>query len=530
MKKFIVLLALAASCIACSKEGLLPWGRQNSGEEELSHDMIVLGEQLQDPYSVDNMTKALERVAPAGAGRTTLDPTDFYVRFLPSDDSQLQALIDKGLELLDHPLDYRIVKDGDWYHDPSIPEGSITWQYAVVPVGFEFPKGIRYERLDDCYIAEHDPGTKSDGIDWDAVELEAFRMTGNLDMLSPATKDGEEKTSGQPQGRISIVDPQFDEEPIGVKGVKVCCNVFVKVGTCYTDEEGYYKMSRSFQSKVRYRLMFQNVKGFCQGLNLILVPASMSALGKHSPEGLNLTVDGNSDSRLFMRCVVNNAGYDYFQEAQAPGSSYTVPPKDFRIWNLGFWGGEMPLFMHHGTIIETYDPISSALGEYTPLLKILPPDVVLGQKGNDSYASIYAAALHAFAHGGHFSLAGKEWWGNYAEYMLKSLIGSSVHSPHGSRGDDGSNYCEIAEVFAFYSQSVLYRMHYKESSAMFGTEYWFTPQLLMYLDERGLGIDKLAALFTADVTDMETLHNKLLSFYPAFKVVINEAFIRYGEQ
>ena len=73
-------------------------------------------------------------------------------------------------------------------------------------------------------------------------------------------------------------------------------------------------------------------------------------------------------------------------------------------------------------------------------------------------------------------------------------------------------------------------MHYKESSAVFGTQYWFSPQLLMYLDERGLGADKIAPLFTADVSDMETLHNKLLSYYPAFKAVINEAFIRYGNQ
>ena len=530
MKKFITLLSLAASLVACSKNGFLPWNRQDAAQDELSHDMIVLGEKLEDPYSVENMTKALESVAPAGAGRTTLDPTDFYVRFLPAEESQMQALADAGLELLDHPLDYRIVKDGDWYHDPSVPEGDITWQYAVVPVGFEFPKGIRYERLDDCYIAEHDPATKADGIDWDAVERESFRLTGNEDLLPPATKDGEEAKSGTPQGRIAIMDPMFDEEPVGVKGVKVSCNVFVKISSCFTDEEGYYKMNRSFNSKVRYRLVFKNVKGFCQGLNLIIIPASTSTLGRQSPAGYSLVIDENSDRRLFMRCVVNNAGYDYYAAASASSNAIPAAPKDFRIWNLGFWDGEMPLLMHHGTIIETYEPISSVVGEYAPLIKILPPDVVLGQKGNATYSEIYAAALHAFVHGGHFSQAGKDWWGDYTEYMLKSLISSSVHSPHGSRGDDGSNYCEIAEVYAYYCQSVLFRMHYKESSAVFGTQYWFSPQLLMYLDERGLGADKIAPLFTADVSDMETLHNKLLSYYPAFKAVINEAFIRYGNQ
>jgi hypothetical protein len=50
----------------------------------------------------------------------------------------------------------------------------------------------------------------------------------------------------------------------------------------------------------------------------------------------------------------------------------------------------------------------------------------------------------------------------------------------------------------------------------------------MFLDERGLGIDKLPPLFTSDVVDMEVLQAKMLSYYPAFKGVINEAFTRYG--
>ena len=33
----------------------------------------------------------------------------------------------QGFELLDHPMDYEIVREGDWYHDPGVPEGEITW-------------------------------------------------------------------------------------------------------------------------------------------------------------------------------------------------------------------------------------------------------------------------------------------------------------------------------------------------------------------------------------------------------------------
>ena len=71
-----------------------------------------------------------------------IHPTDLYVRFLPSSDAALQKLRAGGLYLLDHPMDYRIVREGDYYIDPSLEEGSITWQYAVVGSDYAFPEDI----------------------------------------------------------------------------------------------------------------------------------------------------------------------------------------------------------------------------------------------------------------------------------------------------------------------------------------------------------------------------------------------------
>ena len=73
-------------------------------------------------------------------------------------------------------MDYRIIREGDYYQDPEVGDDAITWQYGVVPQDFTFPDGIRYELLDECYIAEHDPITRAgDGIDWTRVEEEAYR-------------------------------------------------------------------------------------------------------------------------------------------------------------------------------------------------------------------------------------------------------------------------------------------------------------------------------------------------------------------
>ena len=54
-------------------------------------------------------------------------------------------------------------------------------------------------------------------------------------------------------------------EPEGVRGVRVKCNCFVKSSVAYTDEDGCYRMSGSFSSKPRYRLVFKNSSGFAIG-------------------------------------------------------------------------------------------------------------------------------------------------------------------------------------------------------------------------------------------------------------------------
>ena len=524
MKKIMLTLtAVPFILLSCNQGWLGGPDAERQEEEGLSHEMIVLGEQLEDPYSVSYMTKALQNIQPNG--RTALEPTDFYVRFLPKDDAQLQKLLDAGLELIDHPMDYRIIRDGDWYHDPDVPEGNITWQYAVVPVDFPFPSDVRYERLDDCYIAEHDPATKGSGIDWDAVEREAFRLSGNENLLAQLSKAGE---SGSPKGRIAIVDPALDDEPEGVKGVKVFVNSFVKFAVTYTDDEGYYKIARRFNSEPRYRLVFQNVNGFKQGINLVLIPASVSTLGRHPAEGFDCEIDFNSDRKLFTRCVVNNAGFDYCAECEASGKTLPLPPKDLRIWDIPVLDCSFELMMHHGTIVDTFEPISSLLGEYTPLIKLLHPDIYLGLHETSSYSEIYARALHVFAKAGHFAQVGKSWWSKLVEYTALSLLGSGLVSPYGAPDDDDSGYCETANMYAYYCQSILFKRRYKDSTTVFGTSEWFSPQILMYLDERGLGLEKIAPVFTADVVDLEGLKNKLLSYYPSFKSTINEAFARYG--
>lgn len=180
-------------------------------------------------------------------------------------------------------MDCEILRDGDYYHDPSVPEGEITWQYAVVPPDFVFPEGIRHEILDECFVPDDNVATRTLGdLDLDALERKAFEITDNADFLEPETR-----AKARPSGRITIVDDKLrSKKTVGVAGVKMVANVFVKIATTYTDENGNYEFSRKFSAKPRYRICFKNRVGFSIGLNLILIPASISAIGKDHRRGL----------------------------------------------------------------------------------------------------------------------------------------------------------------------------------------------------------------------------------------------------
>lgn len=526
MKKSLILPMLLMSAVSCS--WLENDGGKGNGElsgSEVYHDMIVLGERLDDPYSVKNVEAALAETYPTKAGRIVVKATDLYVRFLPSSQEEYRRLEAAGLNLTDHPLDYKIVREGDYYHDPSLDEDEITWQYAVVRPDFRFPAGIRYEILDECYIAENDAMTRADDeIDWSLVEREAFRLTGNSDMLAPELKS--ESLAPAPSGRISIVDGRHgDGTPEGVAGVKVSCNTFVKFAQAYTDADGNYKMDKTFQTDIRYRIVFQNKKGFAIGLNKILVPASSSTLGKNGPEGVSITVDKDSDRSLFCRSVVNNSAYQYYEKCAENGREISAPPANTRIWIIQPLEESSCLMLQQGAMIDdTF--IGNFLGDYSKLVKMFLPDVIVGVKGLGDYSSIYAQTVHELAHASHFSQVGNEYWNKYVDYIVKSFV-ETGGMMYGTGAGENAGYCEIGEMWAFYLQNRLYKDRYGEDKTTFGTSFWFHPHVFLYMDERGLGRSEIFKTLEKDVSERYTLQSRLETLYPDYDSVIRQAFDRY---
>ena len=153
---------------------------------------MVLGKQLENPYSIENMRKALASLTANGrtAGDFDIETTDLYVRFIPTDSIELDALenynqIDTTFNLFDHPLDFEIEEVGHWYHDPSISDHLPTYQYTVVKPDFVFPDTLEYEVLAELFIPDELEDDAENGriaVDLDFLydlEDEALRMTDN---------------------------------------------------------------------------------------------------------------------------------------------------------------------------------------------------------------------------------------------------------------------------------------------------------------------------------------------------------------
>ena len=524
MRGKICLVLAALVALSCSKDGMNDVAVSNRDRfKEVPHEMIVLGQRLENPYKTENMSKALAALYPSKAGLAPVQPTDLYVRFLPKDQKELDILQESGVVLIDHPLDYDILVEGDWYHDPEVPDDQVTWQYAVVPVGFEFPD-IEHQIIHNCFIPDTSEDTRSSGIDWEAVERQAYIITGNESCLNDAAITKGSKVT--PSGRITIVDDKANGgKPFGVAGVCVSCNSFVRFASAYTDRDGYYVMPKQFSSNLRYRLMFENEKGFSIGFNLVLVPASLSTLGKAGPEGVSVEINSSSETKLFRRCVVNNAAYDYISRCSHEDMNIKTPPGDLRIWIFHSLDVSSAVMLHHGAVVDS-DLVSSFLGVFTSLVKYFLPDITLGASGKDDYASLYSTVCHELAHASHFAQVGTDYWNKYIGYIVESYMMTGDAYGDGSAANAG--HCDIGESWAYYLESMMYKERYGGSVPSFGTSYWFYPQIFRYLDERGLKRSDIFSVLGPDVTSKDELRKALILNFPQKRAIIEQVFGRYA--
>ena len=368
---------------------------------------MVLGQKINNPYSVANMTAAWNNLY--DPDYVALPATDLYVRFLPANLEELKLLFDYmdslDIDLDDYPLDYEIIQEGTWYHDPSIPEDEPTWYYTVVKPDFVFPP-VQYEILEDLVLTPY----------YALLTAEAFRITGNEyddsgwergaechpecpsypccylpeiecwddnrscngvpcvpgsptwpDCLEdpPPPPSGDPwvttecgcKVSSNPllpSGCVQVEDTQLGPE--GVRNLKVVVKdgLFKRIVT-ETDENGCWHVSKAHGGRVKIKLKFKNDKIKARAIRKWGKLWQYGEILKHkvilqSPPYNNIHVlfgnDPDLESKeraLWYAATANNAIFEFNAFAQADYLTETPETIDLLITKAAS-GGAAPMF------------------------------------------------------------------------------------------------------------------------------------------------------------------------------------------
>ena len=112
-------------------------------------------------------------------------------------------------------------------------------------------------------------------------------------------------------------------------------------------------------------------------------------------------------------------------------------------------------------------------------------------------------------------------------YILTAYV--STGETYGNGSGENAGHCAVGEMWAYYMQNRMFNDRSGGVMPVAGSSYWFAPQILRYLDERGMTRAEIFKALTADVTSAEALQAKLRTLYPDKTSLIDQVFDRYAK-
>jgi len=489
------MLALLISLNSCKKEELTI---TNSANEELNNntavlDEIILGKQLENPYSLENMTKAFKAANPSKLkSMKSLEATHLYVRFAPKSVEEKELLNqDTTLSLYEYPLDYEILQYGQYYHDPTIPENQITYQYTVVEVGYQFPN-IEYEILSELYLPSEED---------EEVELKSLQITNNLAIDTTQTKNLElGKDKYRPEGNIFVQDDILNRD-VPLRNVKVRIRNWFKIDNISTDVNGHFR-SIEYKGDVDIIVLFENSHCNLRSTLINIIGTADTKLA-NEVKSLNIVIsrDGRnttttplpngyrnfSDDKVWAWATVFNAVEDYWTYCST--QIIGTPRSGLKIWvnknsRSGAAGDEMtgaaPMF-HRGWDFYKLNGdnfwkwIANVL--YIPVSNVLMnvfhaflPDIVITYGANNvNSADINEVTFHELSHASHENKVGESYWYKYVNYTV-------TNNGYGNGTGHNFGVCALGEMWGYHMGWFLSRDKYGANAPVsLNIEENFTP-------------------------------------------------------
>lgn len=503
---------------------------------------VILGEKLENPFSVKNMQKALnslieetDELENAGVSKRNaeileISPTDWYICF-KVDSTQFYTLIsDTTLALSQVPLDREIIQHGDYLEE--FQKSEIKTLYTTVKPGYTNPNGIDFEILEELFIPENSElysedsevekrSLSSDYFGDDFVSLllkKSFTITGNERFLASTSQVEKrqliqgKKTSYYPEGKISFQTTKGYEP---VKGVKIVMWRWFTRINAVTDKNGYFISTTKLNkiligNNVQYYMNMTGQNGnqkWHLDANLFGVLCfwvNEYNLGSGSPDYVEFKIDASH--KAWRQCLANNAIYDYVTYVRSEG--LTLPPNNLRIavgdngvacsaplFNK-YFNAEFEVLLNLAETIINYhiSPKVLYLSELIPPLTLLKPDIMVNCTNDyEEYNSVYSSIWHELNHGAHLQaminnkgkdFATKYWTTVVHQEAFNSL--KDMKNTYGQKGDDNWEYIALAEGWANFRQYKMCKKYLEFNSLTLtdnkkSASYNYT--LLKYKDE-----------------------------------------------
>ncbi len=457
---------------------------------------IVLGKRLTNAYSVENMQRAFDyyngKVLESRYQNKVVEATHYYIKILPETEEDLKALdeLDENpdsitLVLHDYPLDYEILKEGEYYINAS-SEGDLYHPvYSTIPVGEQVPANLNYEIIDQLYKPSDDEidietvslvlsGWKDDIIADFGRELTEQELP---DFLNGRGND-QERFLGRryrPYGWVKVQNTQINMmDPLKRAKISIGRSFWWR----YTDtnDNGHFVSPKKYRGKVRIRAKWRShcatirtswneMLGFWVSDHLMTITRNGNGRTKHI---------WLESEHLWFKGTVHNGIVRYNRFCRNTGINQEVIGANVWVWKNGEDSATPMLnqFRHLG-ILATLAGVGEGefwAGLTTTMVGILiqpiqilyghlmPDHIYAGLKnkihnGRVNTARIHQIVFHESSHFSHAKKAGVTNWANiFAAEFNNWLDGGDPYQQGVSPNIPDGKHIALAEGWASYME------------------------------------------------------------------------------
>ena len=428
--RLLILTLMGILMYSCQKEDDIL--EQTLISQYPTEGIMKLGKQLENPYSVENMSKASNNLkkkggsAKSSGGEIEIKTTHLYVKFMPKNEDELSILKrDSTFVLYDYPLDYEIEENGYFYRDPEVPDGQPTYQYCAIKVNKELPSSVENEILAELFIPDEDNDDETiskKAFSYDNVNTlvdEALRMTNNLPNIDSQNQKSlfRRRSKWRPAGTIRVWDDNLSRW-VGVEGVEVRARRWFTTHKGIANSSGYYSCDGRFRREANYsidweRYHFALRDGWLNG-------ATYNGPKKRGNWNLNL----NSGKQEYYATIFRAAYHYYYKNIKG----FRRPPKN------SFWKTQLKIRAYN----ESNNDIN---GSHCPSCRFLGiGSAIKMYNPQRNSRDIYGTVIHELAHASHWSMDRSSYrnsstivaesWARGVQWELTRMIYSDYVTPY----------------------------------------------------------------------------------------------------